>query len=379
MKMSAIETNALPPGTPVRHFTVADCLGFDQQVCLYRAESSLTLDSVLLYEFLPAGLAARGSHGVIALPGKANALTRELASYTTRLRAAALVGHPALPVLEDIWLENGTVYGVGPWRPGRAFSTDLATRNGPIELKTLNTWTRSVCDALSALHRHDLVHGNLSPGLLRVLDTGELVLPLVGSTRVTEDAPAWTAPEQHPLNPKPMPLGPWTDVYQLCALLHLALTGHAPPSVTRRWEGVPLERLAALSGKYPDAVVNAVRKGLSMHPTTRAPSMDAWLSEAGIPDRRERPRYAENGEAATSEHGDDAMGDAMREIRPQPVGAAVPLRTMPTNSGHMPLSESVEQRLDSLEVERTAPSTPAWVWVAVLMALGALAGLIFLS
>ena len=379
MKMSAIETNALPPGTTVRHFTVSDCLGFDQQVCLYRAESGLSEDSVLLYEFLPTGLAARGSHGVIALPGKANALTRELASYTTKLRAAALVGHPALPVLDDIWQENGTVYAVGPWRPGRALSTELATRTGPIELKTLNAWMRAVCDALSALHRHDLVHGNLSPGLLRVLDTGELVLPLVGSTRIHEDAPAWMAPEQHPLNPKPAAVGPWTDVYQVSALLHLALTGYAPPPVTRRWEGVPLERLAALSGKYPDNLLNAVRKGLSMHAATRAQSMDAWLSEAGIPDRRERPRYPGHDETANGDGTDASSTEAPRDSRSRPITSPAPLNAMPTNSGHMPLSESVEERLDSVEVKRKPPPTPAWVWLSVLLALGALAGLIFLS
>lgn len=421
MKMSAIETYALPPGTTVRHTTVADCLGFDHQVCLYRADVQGSHDQVLLYEFLPNSLATRGSQGVMALPGKADALSRALAAYTTRLRAAALVGHPALPTLQDIWQERGTVFAVSPWRAGRSLADELTTRSGTLEIDQLSTWVRSICDALSALHRHDLIHGNLSPGLLRVLDSGELMLPLVGSTTVSTDAPAWIAPEQHPLNPKPHALGPWTDLYQLSAVLHQAITGQAPPAVTRRWEGVPLERLAAMAGRMPEGLLTATRRGLSMMPGARPQSTDAWLREAGLPDRRERPRYAD-------ESSDDAAHQAARrsgnppaeaaadataatevvsagvetqpaltagspiEGAPEPTASAAAEATphmapasaggLPTNAGHQPLAQTVEDRLDQLE---SAPSavqrepTPAWVWTAVALALAALLGIIFMS
>lgn len=373
MKISAIETYALPPGSTVRGYRVADCLGFDHQICLYKAEDIQAGVPVQLYEFLPSSLAARGSHGIIALPGKGNALTRVLASYTTRLRAAALVGHPALPTLNDIWQENGTVYAVGPWRPGRALSAELATRSAAPDVATLTTWTRALGDALSALHRHDLIHGNLSPDLLRVLDTGELQLPLVGSSSVGDNPPGWMAPEQHPLNPKPTDTGPWTDVYQLCAVLHLAMTGHPPPPVSRRWEGVPLERLAAMSGRYPEELLAATRRGLSMHAPSRAATTEQWLQDAGVPDRREKPRYDLSGEDGQT---DADSGRTGTDSTTRTQSAPAPLNALPTNSGHMPLSESVEARLDRVEGKRPEPLTPTWVWMSALAALAALTAIV---
>lgn len=374
MKISAIESYALPPGSMVREFRVVDRLGFDHQICLYKADNTQSGASVMLYEYLPSSLAVRGTHGIVALHGKSQELTRALASYTTRLRAAALVGHPALPTLDDIWQEHGTVYAVGPWRPGRSLSAELATRSAAPDAQTLTTWTRAICDALSALHRHELVHGNLSPDLLRVLDTGELQLPLIGSGSLGDNPPGWMAPEQHPLNPKPAETGPWTDVYQLSAALHLAMTGHPPPPVSRRWEGVPLERLALMAGRYPDELLAATRRGLSMHAPSRPASTEQWLQDAGVPDRRERPRYDQNGDSAGPDSTSLGPDSATR-----PVTAPAPLNALPTNSGHMPLSETVEERLEQVERKKPEPLTPPWVWMSALAALGALTAIVLFA
>lgn len=289
--MSAHENLTLPPGSSIRQCTVLDAVATDTQGCLYRASTADDERSVLLYEFMPAGLALRRADGVHPRPGKADAFAKAQSAYALRLRAAALVGHPALPTLDDIWQEAGTVYAVSPWRDGRPLTVELSARAAPLELRTVQNWARTLCDALSALHRNDIVHTRLSPAMIRVLDSGELVLPPVGNGHHLDEVPAWVAPEQHPLNPKPVGVGVWTDIYQISALMHLLLLGTAPPTVLRRWEGAPLERLSALVGRVPEGLIVAMRQGLSMHPSARPQSVAAWLELAGLPDRRERSRY----------------------------------------------------------------------------------------
>jgi len=383
MKMSAIETAALPPGAMVKHYAVIDSVGFDQQGCVYRAECGLTQRTVCLYEYLPGGLAVRGAGGVHALPGRTEALAKAISSQATRLRAAALLGHPSLPTLEDIWQQNGALYAVGAWHPGRSLLSDLASRPAPIDAELLRQWARVIGDALAALHRHGLIHGNLSPGTIRLLDNGGLLLPPVGGGIFEEHVPAWIAPEQHPLNPRPAPTGPWTDIYQLSALLHQAITGLAPPPVTRRWEGAPLERLLAVSGHFPIELVNAARRGLAMVPAARPATIDEWLVEAGLPDRREHPRFeeADPSEAPPAESPVSASPsavpviDAGSEVEQAPDVIALAPAGAATGTGHQPLPVHLQQRFEELE-RPAARGTPAWVWLAAILAVSGLVGIV---
>jgi serine/threonine protein kinase len=344
----------------VRHFRIVECLGGDSQGYAYRAELDTGDHTVILYEYLPQGLARRETAGVVAQAGQQDVFSRACSAYATRLREVGLIGHPALPVMDDIWSEGGTVYAFGPWQPGRSLAAELGTLSGPLDGAQLATWLRSLADALSALHRQGLVHGNLSPQMVRVLDTGELSLPPAAGGLHTEHAPAWHAPEQHPLNPRPTPTGPWTDVYQLSALAHQMLLGHAPPAVMRRWEGVPLERLERNAQTLDERLILALRKGLAMQARTRPASVDEWMSLAGWPNRRQHAR-----------HGDGGSG--LETLKGMPARAAALARTG-VPRGHQPVSPAIQSRLDLLERRRAR--TPGWVWFSLALAIIATLGLL---
>lgn len=293
MKMSAIETTGLPPGATVQHYAVIDAIGSDEQYTVYRAECSRSLRSVVLYEYRPGRAVARGATGVRPARGRGDSLERALAAQADRLRAASAVDHPALPVLEEIWQQDGTLYAVGPWQAGRCLLTAMTTGASAIGPETVLAWAGVLGEALDALHRQGLVHGNISPSTTRLLADGRLVLPPVGGPVLDELAPAWVAPEQHPLNPRPAGIGPWTDIYQLSALLHQAITGLPPPAVTRRWEGAPLERLSGSATAWPDPLLQAVRQGLSMIPSARPLGIPAWFDKAQVPPARPLPVAAD--------------------------------------------------------------------------------------
>ena len=79
MKLSVDETIALPPGTTIKRYTVVDLLGRDHQGILYRAECLDTEASVLLYEYMPTGLATRAGPALRAQIGKADSMAKAVA------------------------------------------------------------------------------------------------------------------------------------------------------------------------------------------------------------------------------------------------------------------------------------------------------------
>jgi hypothetical protein len=257
------------------------------------------------------------------------------------------------------------VYAAGPLKPGRSLLSEPSARSQGVQPEQLAQWVRSLCDALGALHRHEMVHGNLSPGMFRLLDSGELQLPIVGALLQMDDATAWAAPEQHPLNPKPVGVGAWTDVYQLSALIHQLLTGQSPPSAMRRWEGAPLERLAELGEAYPAELLVATHKGLSMLPSARPQGCLQWLELAGLPDRRVQPRLDSGSFEPGHRHFERGDGQASASA---------------DGAGHQPLPVQLQERLDRLDSHaRGTRSSMGWLWAFLGLAVVGLLGVVLFT
>jgi hypothetical protein len=342
MKVAITADLALPPGTPVRQFEVVDCLGMDQHTTLYRAVSTETDEAVLLMEYMPAGLVQRRDGRLVAAPGEAKRYQRAREDYAKRLNQIAAIGHPAWPSLDELWQEDGTLYGVGRWPLSRKLLSHGALRQAEPDPQLLRRWARTLCDALSSLHERQWIHGNLDIHLMHVRQTDELVLPLIAGQTLAGELPPHVAPEQYPVSMKPGPVGPWTDVYQLSAVMHQLISGAAPPTALQRWEGAALPVLDVDAAPELAGLILATRKGLAMHQDARPQSMAAWLEIAGLPDRRSSGRYAT-----------PAAEVAIEAISSQPPDW--PARDLAETTSH-PLPEE---------------PTPLWVWLCLGIAVAA--------
>lgn len=124
------------------------------------------------------------------------------------LREASIVGelsHPSIVTLYDVGIDpsSGAPYLILEYVPGRTLEKLLAT--GRVPLQNALAWGKDLARALSYLHRHGVIHGDVKPANILVDERGRVKLTDFGVARLMshtpEDnhisgTPAYLAPEQ---------------------------------------------------------------------------------------------------------------------------------------------------------------------------------------
>jgi cysteine-rich repeat protein len=267
-------------GARVERYRLRESLGAGAAGVVYRAFDP-HLDRWVALKLVSAGEAPReGSAGW-------DTLLREA-------RAMARLSHPNVVAVFDAGLHEDQAFVV----------MEL------VEGATLGTWCRQsrsweeVLDAfvaagrgLAAAHLAGLVHRDFKPenvlvgedGRVRVTDFG-LARPqhrMAASAPALTGTPAYMAPEQF----LGKPTDARTDQFSFCVALFAALYG-VPPFRPREATGDPVQALAGpvLEGALqppperprsvvPPALYQVLRRGLSVEPEGRHPSMEALLDE----------------------------------------------------------------------------------------------------
>ena len=119
------------------------------------------------------------------------------------------------------------------------------------------------CAAIAHVHRRQIIHCDLKPGNLLLGTDGRIRVTDFGFARSqfsqrqgVAGTASFMAPEQ--VSSKWGPIGPWTDVYGLGAVLYWLLTGHAP------FEGrIVGDVLSQVVAAQPVAPPNLVRCDIS--------------------------------------------------------------------------------------------------------------------
>ena len=125
------------------------------------------------------------------------------------------------------------------------------------------TWMAQACAAIAHVHRRQIIHCDLKPGNLLLGTDGRIRVTDFGFARSqfsqrqgVAGTASFMAPEQ--VSSKWGPIGPWTDVYGLGAVLYWLLTGHAP------FEGrIVGDVLSQVVAAQPVAPPNLVRCDIS--------------------------------------------------------------------------------------------------------------------
>lgn len=292
---------ALPPGTRIADLELERCLGATPLGFEYLARSTGSGSPCQLAEYMPAQLTERRGAVVAVRPGAAAAFEAGRRAFQLDADRFSLPRHESLAVARRLLVENGTTYVQLPWHEGQTLAEEIGRYCAPVEPADVRAWLRAVGGALGQLHRGGVVHGGVSPARIVRLRDGTVRLGLPDSARwplsawmpeVIDFGDPSLAPEQL-LEPtqRAQAIGPWTDVYGLATIAHLAIASKLPPAARLRDACLARPSLVNFANaRWEMAMLLAIDRALSPDPGSRPRSMDDFMSAMGLMERRARPR-----------------------------------------------------------------------------------------
>ena len=283
----------LPIGARLGDFEVTGVIHEDESSVIYVAADRSSMGKVAIKEYLPARLAERmanGNVGVRSLRHK-QAFRDGMQRFLSEARMLAALDEPALIEVLRSWEQNGTAYMAMPLYEGRTLKDVLRDSPRPREA-WLKTMFGPLLDALATLHRSGRCPCDVTPDNIVVLTDGApLFIGFGAAPRIvastTDDVTGvlnsgFAAIERYAYDPS-MPEGPWTDIYSVAAVLHLAITGKPPPAPTTRMVADTMPPMSDVTSDYSKLFLDALDRGLAVRPTNRPQTIAEFRAALGIP------------------------------------------------------------------------------------------------
>ncbi len=282
----------LPAGTRLGEFEVTSTIGEGGFGIVYLAYDHSLDRKVALKEYMPSSIAFRAGQSEIRVRSERHQETFDagMKSFINEAKLLAQFDHPSLLKVYRFWEANHTAYMVMPFLEGATVRDTVRAMPGPPDEAWIVGLLQPVCDALAMLHAVQVYHRDIAPdNILLLAETGRpLLLDFGAARRVIGDMtqaltailkPGYAPVEQYADMPG-LKQGPWTDVYALAAVAHWMIVGKTPsPSVGRLFDDayVPLAQSAA--GRYSDAFLQAIDRGLAVMPDKRTQSVEAFRAD----------------------------------------------------------------------------------------------------
>ena len=253
---------------------------------------------VAIKEYYPNGIVNRNATQAVTALGNGE---MEKLFYHNRdrfLREARILARlsnvPGIVRVHNLFGENNTAYIIMEYVAGTDLRHHLLQRGRGLSVEQTLRFLTPVMEALQKVHEAGLVHRDISPDNIMILSDGTAKLLDFGAARDVGQADVNQVPSQsteailkHGFAPLEQyrrrgSLGPWTDVYALCATIYYCLTGTLPADAPERvmgddnvnWAGIP-----GLTARQ----VQVLKKGMELMPENRVASVAELL--AGLRDQ----------------------------------------------------------------------------------------------
>lgn len=213
---------------------------------------------------------------------------------------------PEIVQIRNFFLANNTAYIVMEYVEGITLKQYVQNKGGKLSVDETFAILRPVMEALCKVHKSGLVHRDISPDNIMMLPGGGAKLLDFGAVRDVGDADAnksltksteailkqgYAPIEQYQSRGS---LGPWTDVYALCATIYYCLTGQVPPEAPERLLNEPelnIRELVPDLSKHQEAVL---KRGMELRTEKRIASMDELCEELFRKEEPAKPREQKN-------------------------------------------------------------------------------------
>lgn len=250
-------------------------------------------ERIAVKEFFPSGIVMRDPDAVVR-PLRTED-SRWFEKYRERFLheyqiLAELSGMQQIVRVSDFFFAYGTAYIVMEYIEGITLKQYVEERGGRLSGDETFRILEPVMHSLAGIHEAGLIHRDVSPdnlmilsdGSAKLLDFGAVLdigvaagadLPL--SKSVTAVIKNGYAPlEQYQSHGS---LGPWTDVYALCATICYCLTGKAPPEALERLlQDMPV-RLRKEGADISADGEEVIKKGMELRASDRFADMNQLL------------------------------------------------------------------------------------------------------
>jgi len=293
-KQAGTPENCLPIGTRLADFEIVDVLGEGGFGIVYLAFDHALRRTVAIKEFMPSVLVMRGRNGALKLRAERHRDTFQggLKSFINEARLLAQFDHPALVKVHRYWEQNNTAYTAMQYYEGRTIKDIVDTSPEQVDQLWCVKMLGQVLQALEVLYTMQVVHRDVSPDNIIVMETGESVLLDFGSAReiigdmtraVTVILKPGYAPVEQYANDTSLEQGAYTDIYALCAVIYFAITRKPPASSIARMVQDPMVPLVTLAPKgFNYAFLAAIDQGLAVLAEDRPRTIPAFRTLLGI-------------------------------------------------------------------------------------------------
>ncbi|MBD8972253.1 MAG: serine/threonine protein kinase [Clostridiales bacterium] len=173
----------------------------------------------------------------------------------------------------DCFETNGTAYIIMDYIDGITLK-EYVSCHGGMGYDEWMDMLSPILKSLITLHKHGVIHRDISPDNLMIGMDNQLYLIDFGAAKEIEYGKTTTvllkvgyAPPEQYLHDGEM--GAWTDVYAICATIYTALCGKAPVDAVARLQGkalIPLEDQGVMLEAWQS---NAIQKGMRIRAAER--------------------------------------------------------------------------------------------------------------
>ena len=245
---------------------------------------------VAIKEYYPTGAVSRREGQSSLVWNRSNmSQTFRQSAYDDFLKEARKMAKmdqiPSIVRVRETFLENETAYIVMDYIEGETLKARLK-RDGVMKFSDCITLLRPMMEDLDKVHAQGLIHRDISPdnimiqpdGKVKLLDLGaakDLTLQKEGVSRLVTKK-GFSPFEQYRENGR---IGPWTDVYALCATIYYACYGRVVSPALDRMEQDDLTFDLPTKEPLSQSATAALQKGLAIRAQDRTQSVEQLLIE----------------------------------------------------------------------------------------------------
>ena len=280
-------TSALPPRYLLAgRYLIGKPLGRGGFGITYKAYDMLTGSRVAIKEFFPKGYAVRVPRTCVVDVSdqqNAKAFNYWLTAFIQEAKVLTSIKHMnGIVSIYDFFLTNNTAYIVMEYLDGMSLHRFIHGRGGKLHLSETLNIMRPVLETLLALHQHGIIHKDISPENIQIVNNRTIKLIDFGAASIyTQNVskPFFVLKKGY----SPIELysqsgnqGPWTDIYEIGATIYTCLIGNPPPESTERYRDDKIVPPSALNVKIQPVREKTLLKALAVNPKDRYSNIGAF-------------------------------------------------------------------------------------------------------